>query len=102
MYILSAFVLIQKSTCVYFTREGVIGVKDINLLPAVSIDVTRRHSNGVALTVSQGIERRATVVNGDVDESLHLLVILEHQVWAVVAVNRHQWRKAVTSPKFKA
>lgn len=77
---------------VYFTREGVIGVEDINLLSTVSIDVTCCHSDGVALAVSQGIERGATVVNSNVDESLHLLVILQHQVWAVVAVNRHEWQ----------
>lgn len=60
----------------YCTREGVIGVKDINLLPTVSVDVTRCHSDGVALAVSQGVERGATVVNGDVDEPSLLLVVL--------------------------
>ena len=74
----------------YCTREGVIGVEDINLLPVVSVDVTRRHSDGVALAVSQGVERGATVVNGDVDEPFLLLVVLQHQVGAVVAVDRHQ------------
>lgn len=74
----------------YCTGEGVIGVEDINLLPTVPVDVTRCYSDGVALAVSQGVERGATVVNGDVDEPFLLLVVLQHQVWAVVAVNRHQ------------
>ncbi len=60
----------------YCTREGVIGVKNINLLPTISIDVTRCHSDGVALAVSQGVERGATVVNGDVDKASLLLVVL--------------------------
>lgn len=60
----------------YCTREGIIGVKDINLLPAVSIDVARCHPDGVALAVPQGVERRATVVNSDVDEPFLLLVVL--------------------------
>lgn len=81
----------------YCTRESVIGVEDINLLPSVSVDVTGCHSDGVALSVSQGVERGGPVVNGDVDEPLTLLVILEHQVWAVVAVNRHQWQDVVCS-----
>lgn len=73
------------------TREGVIGVEDINLLSTVSIDVARCHSDGVALAVSQGVERRAAVVNSDVDKPFLLLVVFQHQVWAVVAVNRPQW-----------
>lgn len=60
----------------YCTGEGVIGVQDINLLPTVSIDVARCHSDGVALAVSQGVERGAAVVNGDVDKSFLLLVVL--------------------------
>lgn len=60
----------------YCTREGVIGVKDINLLPTISIDVTRCHSDGVALTVSQGVKRGATVVSSDVDKPFLLLVVL--------------------------
>lgn len=68
------------------TREGIIGVEDVNLLPAISVDVTRRHPDGVALAVSQGIEWGAAVVNGDVDEPFLLLVVFQHQVWAVVAV----------------
>lgn len=71
----------------YCTREGIIGVKDINLLPAVSIDVARCHPDGVALAVPQGVERRATVVNSDVDEPFLLLVVLQHKVRAIVAVN---------------
>lgn len=71
----------------YSTGEGVVGVEDINLLPSVPVDVARCHSDGVALTISQGVERRAAVVNGDVDEPPLLFVVLEHQVWAVVAVN---------------
>lgn len=71
---------------VYCTREGVIGVQDINLLPAVSVDVARRHPDGVALAVPQGVEGRAAVVHGDVDEPFLLLVVLEHKVRPVVAV----------------
>lgn len=71
---------------VYCTREGVIGVQDINLLPAVSVDVARRHPDGVALAVPQGVEGRAAVVDGDVDEPFLLLVVLEHKVRPIVAV----------------
>ena len=71
----------------YCTSKGVIGVKDINLLSAISVDVTRCHSDGIALTVSQGVKRGATVVNSYVDEPPPLLVVLQHQVWAIVAVN---------------
>ena len=60
----------------YCTRESVIGVEDINLLPTVSVDVACCHPDGVALTVSQGVERGATVVNGDVDKPFLLLVVL--------------------------
>lgn len=70
----------------YSTGEGVIGVEDINLLAAVSVDVARRHPDGVALTVPQGVEGRAAVVDGDVDEPFLLLVVLEHKVRAVVTV----------------
>lgn len=69
----------------YCTREGVISVQDINLLPAVSVDVARRHPNGVALAVPQGVEGRAAVVDGDVDQPLLLLVVLEHKVRPIVA-----------------
>lgn len=72
------------------TREGVIGVQNINLLPTVSVDVARRHSDGVALAVSQGVERGATVVNSDVEEPFLLLVVFQHQVRPVVAVDRQQ------------
>lgn len=61
---------------VYCTRKGIIGVKDVDLLPTVSVDVTRCHPNGVALAVPQGVERRALVVNSDVDKSFLLLVVL--------------------------
>lgn len=88
---------LQKCISLYCTREGVIGVKHINLLPTVSVDVTRCHSDGVALTVSQGIERGATVVNSNIDQPLPLLVVLQHQVWAVVAVDRHQWQAVTRS-----
>lgn len=67
---------LQKYVSLYCTREGVIGVEDVNLLPTISIYVTCCHSNGVALTISQGVERGATVVNSNVDESLPVLVIL--------------------------
>lgn len=70
----------------YSTREGVIGVEDINLLAAVSVDVARCHPDGVALAVPQGVERRAAVVGGDVDEPFLLHVVLEHKVRAVVTV----------------
>lgn len=66
----------RKHISLYCTREGVVGVEDINLLPTVSVDVARCHSDRVALTVSQGVERGATVVNGDVEKSLPLLVVL--------------------------
>lgn len=72
------------------TRKGIIGVKDVDLLASVPVDVTRCHPNGVALAVPQGVERGALVVNGDVDESFLLLVVLEHEVRAVVAVNTHR------------
>lgn len=71
----------------YSTGEGVVGVEDINLLAAVSVDVARRHPDGVALAVPQRVEGRAAVVDGDVDEPFPLLVVLEHKVRAVVAVN---------------
>lgn len=60
----------------YCTRKRVIGVKDVDLLPTVSVDVACRHPNGVALAVPQGVERRVLVVNGDVDKSFLLLVVL--------------------------
>lgn len=78
------------------TRKGVIGVEDINLLPTVSVDVTRRDADGVSLTVSQGVERGAAVVNSYVDKPPPLLVVLQDQVWAIVAVNREQ-NQTVTS-----
>lgn len=84
----------------YCTREGVIGIKDINLLPTISIDVTRCHSDGVALAISQGIKRGAAVVNSYVDEPPPLLVVLQHQVWAIEAVNGEQ-NQAVTSLLYK-
>lgn len=71
-----AFVVFQKCISSHCTREGVIGVEDINLFPSISIDVTSCHSDGVALTVSQGIERGATVVNSDVDKPFPLFVVL--------------------------
>lgn len=70
----------------YSTGEGVIGVEDINLLAAVSIDVARRHPDGVALAVPQGVEGRAAVVGSDVDEPFLRLVVLQHKVRAVVTV----------------
>lgn len=51
------------------------------------------------MSVSQGVERGAAVVNGDVDKPFLLLVVLQHQVRAVVAVNGHRRGKAVT-PSF--
>lgn len=71
----------------YSTGEGVVGVEDINLLAAVPVDVARRHPDGVALAVPQRVEGRAAVVDGDVDEPFLLLVVLEHKVRAIVAVN---------------
>lgn len=71
----------------YCTRESIIGIKDVNLLPAISIDVTGCHPDGVALAVPQRIKRGATIVNSDVEEPFLLLVVLQHQVWAIVAVN---------------
>lgn len=75
----------------YSTGEGVIGVEDINLLAAVSVDVARRHPDGVALAVPQGVEGRAAIVGGDVDEPFLLLVVLQHKVWAVVTVKVAVW-----------
>ena len=74
------------------TREGVVGVEHINLFPAVSVDVARRHSDGVALAISQGVERGAAVVDGDVEEPLPLLVVLQHQVGTVVTVGARRRR----------
>lgn len=76
----------------YRTREGVVGVQDVNLLPAVAVDVARRHPDGVARPVPQVVEGRALVVHGDVDQPLPLGVVLEHQVGPVVAVNRRAER----------
>lgn len=72
------------------TREGIIGVKDINLLPTISVDVTCCYSDGVALTISKGIEWRGTVVHSYVDKPLPLLVILQHQVRPIVAAIKDQ------------
>jgi len=68
------------------TREGVVGVEEVDLLAAVPVDVAGRHTDGVALPVPQCIVRGTPVVLRHVHQPPPCLVVLEHQVGAIVPV----------------
>lgn len=68
------------------TGEGVVGVEEVNLLAAVPVDVTGGHADGVALPVPQRVVRGAALVLRHVHQPAPRLVVLEHQVRAVVPV----------------
>lgn len=66
------------------TREGVVGVEEVDLLAAIAVDVAGCHTDGVALPVSQGVVRGAPHILCHVHQPPPCLVILEHQVGAIV------------------
>lgn len=69
------------------TRKGIVSVEEVDLLSAIAIDVTGCHADGVALPVPQGIVRGAPLILCHVHQPPLRLVVLEHQVGAVVPVS---------------
>lgn len=69
------------------TGEGVVGVEEVDLLTAIAVDVTGCHPDGVALPVPQCVVRGAALILRHVHQPPLCLVILEHQVGAVVPVS---------------
>lgn len=66
------------------TRKGVIGVEEIDLLSAISVNVTGGHTDSVALPISESIVRGAPVIDCNIDQSLLVSVVFQHQVRSVV------------------
>lgn len=66
------------------TREGIVGIEEVDLLVAVPVNVTGCHTNGIALPVPQCIVRGARFILCHVHQPPTCLVVLEHQVGAIV------------------
>lgn len=67
-----------------FTRVGIVGVEEIDLLTAISIHITSSDADGVSRSVSQGVEGRVAVVNSNVYQSVLRATVLQHQVGPLV------------------
>lgn len=71
----------------WLTREGVVGVEEVDLLTAIAVDVTGCHTDGVALPVPQCVVWGAPLILCHIHQPPLCLVILEHQVGAIVPVS---------------
>lgn len=62
------FTIISRASFIkpFHTWEGIISVKDVNFLPAITIYVTCCHSDGIAVSISECIIWRTAVVNCNV------------------------------------
>lgn len=67
-----------------FTRVGIVGVEEVDLLTAISIHITSSDADGVSCSVSQGVEGRVAVVYGNVYQSVLSAIVLQHQVGPLV------------------
>lgn len=76
----------KQHTKAPFTRVGIVGVEEVDLLTAISIHIAGSDANGVSHSVSQGVERRVAVVNGNVYQPVLRATVLQHQVGPLVPV----------------